>query len=247
MLTNRSGTNVPHILAWNVCDRCLGLEAVPWSERYRKEHDEAKAAAATKRSREQAERVLGAGPAHDLDAYVGEYAHPGYGALAVSRDGDRLRARLDDLTWTLEHVHYDVFRARDEASAMNLDASPLVTFLTGVSGDVGRLAAQMEPAVPDVVFQRVPPAGMTDPQFLERFAGVYELAGVRMAITMKGRHALAATVPGQPTYELEPTKGTAFAFKGLSGFAIEFTLEGGRVTGAVVTQPWGVFTATRVP
>ena len=45
---------------------------------------------------------------------------------------------------------------------------------------------------------------------------------------------------------LVPYKGTIFHVKGLSGYSIEFKLDAaGRVTEAIVEQPFGVVTATK--
>jgi hypothetical protein len=87
---------------------------------------------------------------------------------------------------------------------------------------------------------------MREKGFLERFTGVYDLAGTSITVTLKGESVLQLSVPGQPDYELAPYKDNEFTLQGLNGFSVAFTLdETGAVTGAVVTQPNGVFTATR--
>jgi len=40
VLTNLNSNPVPYILSWNVYDRLLGLEPVPWGDRYRADYDE---------------------------------------------------------------------------------------------------------------------------------------------------------------------------------------------------------------
>jgi hypothetical protein len=76
--------------------------------------------------------------------------------------------------------------------------------------------------------------------------GLYELAGVVVTISLKGEVTLQASIPGQPDYQLVPYKDTEFTLKGLSGFSIAFKSDAsGAVTAAVITQPNGVFTATR--
>ena len=58
--------------------------------------------------------------------------------------------------------------------------------------------------------------------------------------------SLRLTVPGQPQYELLPTKGLAFDVKGLPGFSVEFQKDGsGKISEAVFTQPNGVVRAAR--
>jgi len=56
---------------------------------------------------------------------------------------------------------------------------------------------------------------------------------------------MGLTVPGQPTYTLEPYLGTEFNLKDQKGFSVKFTVVNDKVTEAVFIQPNGVFTATR--
>ncbi len=53
------------------------------------------------------------------------------------------------------------------------------------------------------------------------------------------------TVPGQPTYDLEPYLGTEFRIKGLEGYSVLFQVEKKDVTGLVFIQPNGTFPAKR--
>lgn len=54
------------------------------------------------------------------------------------------------------------------------------------------------------------------------------------------------TVPGQPQYELVPTKGLSFDIKGLAGFSRGFQKDAsGKIAEIVFNQPNGVFRAKR--
>ena len=86
---------------------------------------------------------------------------------------------------------------------------------------------------------------MKDPEFLEKFVGEYELNEQTLTVALSG-NVLTATVPGQPTFTLEPYKGTEFKLKGIPGYSVKFTLEGGKSTEATFIQPNGIFTAKRV-
>ncbi|NIN10264.1 MAG: serine hydrolase, partial [Gemmatimonadales bacterium] len=71
-------------------------------------------------------------------------------------------------------------------------------------------------------------------------------AGTPITVALKGADALTLTVPGQPTYDLVPTRGTSFDLKGLSGYSVEFKRgEDGSVQEVVIFQPNGTFVATR--
>jgi hypothetical protein len=82
--------------------------------------------------------------------------------------------------------------------------------------------------------------------FLEPFAGEYELGAVIVTVALRGEDTLTLTVPGQPTYVLEPVRGTTFNLKGLKGFSVEFKKDAtGKVTEVVFYQPQGTAVAKR--
>jgi hypothetical protein len=142
----------------------------------------------------------------------------------------------------LKHYHYDTF----EATIERFDISIKLSFSTNVKGDIDTLSAPMEPTVKDIVFKRVPNKQMADKSFLEQFTGLYEVMGMTMTVALKGENALIVSIPGQPTLELVPYKGTEFHIKGLSGFSVEFKRdEAGTITEALLVQPNGAFSAKK--
>jgi hypothetical protein len=67
-----------------------------------------------------------------------------------------------------------------------------------------------------------------------------------VTVSLEGESTLRLLVPGQPLYELVPTKGLAFDVKGLSGFSVEFKKsDSGQIVEAVVFQPNGTFVAKK--
>jgi hypothetical protein len=68
------------------------------------------------------------------------------------------------------------------------------------------VAVPLEPKVPEIVFNRRPDAKLSDPAYLQRFVGVYELAGQEVTFALQG-NVLTVTVPGQPLHELVPDRG----------------------------------------
>jgi CubicO group peptidase (beta-lactamase class C family) len=242
VLTNLNGNPVPGIVTYNIFDRLLGLEEVPWSERSRKIYNEVKEAGEKSKVKTETARVSDTHPSHTLDAYTGDFEHPGYGVISIGRDGEELQARFNSLVIPLKHYHYDIF----EAVIEKFDLSMKVTFSTNIRGDIDGLSAPLEPLVKDIVFKRVARKEMTEKNFLEQFAGDYELMGMTVTVALKGDKALSLSVPGQPEYELVPYQGTEFQLKGLSGFGVEFKRdEVGKVIEAVLEQPGAVFTAKR--
>jgi hypothetical protein len=91
----------------------------------------------------------------------------------------------------------------------------------------------------------MPDKGMMEASFLEKFVGEYELSDQILSISLR-ENSLILSIPGQPDYELVPYKGTEFKLKDLSGFSITFTTDTAEsVTEAVITQPNGVFKASK--
>jgi CubicO group peptidase (beta-lactamase class C family) len=242
VVLNNAESPAPWIVTLNLCDRLLGLDQAPWHERLKQEHAEGKTAMEKARAEHAADRVTGTQPSHPLAAYSGEFAHPAYGNAAIELRDEGLRISYNSFTSTLEHYHYDVFEAASDA----WDQRMKISFSSNIKGDIDSFSAPLEPAVKDIVFTRAPRQELLETAFLRQFTGIYELAGVAVTITLKGEHALLASVPGQPDYELVPYKDLEFTLKGLSGFSIAFRRDAsGAVVAARITQPNGVFTATR--
>jgi hypothetical protein len=104
----------------------------------------------------------------------------------------------------------------------------------------------LETGVKDIVFTRVPDRALRDDAFLATLAGTYELGPNPVTVARRGPGVLTLTIPGQPTYELVPVKGTRFLLRGLSGFSVEFKKDDrGAVREMVFHQPEGTYVARR--
>lgn len=199
---------------------------------------------AEQQGKEQSEtkRVAGTSPSHPLEAYTGDFEHPGYGLLSITLNEAELRATLNDMVFPLRHYHYDIFELVMERWDLALKTS----FLTNTQGDIDTLIVPFESTGNDIVFKRAPNRQMQDRAFLEQFVGIYELMDMQVVVAFKGEHTLIVSFPGQPESELVPNKGTEFLVKGQSGVSVEFQRDAsGRVTEAVATMPDGVFHASK--
>lgn len=242
ILSNMEATPVPVILCYTLADRFLGLEPVDWHGRIKQEYDEMKAAIEKGKEKSGMDRVADTQPSHALDAYTGDYEHPAYDTLTIEREDDHLKTTLNSLSVVLAHYHYDIFEAHVE----KFDLHMKVAFSTNVKGDIDTVSMPLEPAVKEIVFKRIASKQMSEKAFLEQFVGTYEVSGVNLFISLKGDNTLFIVAPGQPEYELVPYKGTIFQLKGLSGFGVEFIVDAqGKVTEALLTQPYGVVTAKK--
>ena len=242
VLTNMSGTPVPGILTYNIFDRLLNLAIVPWSERFKVDEAVIKEAEQKGKQKTEEDRVPNTTPSHALNAYTGDFEHPGYGVLSVEVQNDALQATYNGMVCSLKHYHYDIF----ELVLESWDIALKVSFATNVRGDIESITAPFEVTAKDIVFKRIPAKAMRDKSFLEQFVGTYTVVNMDITVALKGTNLLQMTVPAQPEYTLVPYKGTEFHIQGLSGFSVEFKRdESNTVVEAVLTQPNGVFTAKK--
>lgn len=161
--------------------------------------------------------------------------------------GQGLAFTISGITSPLEHWHYEVWNVPEGASDPVFTDTKL-QFASDVKGNVASVAAPFEPAVADIVFTRRPDARLSDPEYLRRFTGTYELpGGVAFTVELVGNQ-LTVNIPGQPQYHLEPALGGEFTLAEASIIRVRFVEdEKGRVTALLLDQPQGIFTATRKP
>jgi len=142
VLTNLSGDNpVPTLLERAVYDRLLGLEPVPWFERF---------SARTAARREQAARLQTAeiqgpppGAARPLEAYRGAFRHAAYGDMAIepAANGRFLAGRLHKLTFALRPLGGDLFAVPE--TVWPLREGLRVRFEVDGAGNVLRLSTPL--------------------------------------------------------------------------------------------------------
>lgn len=237
VFTNLNGNPLPNIVAFNVFDRLLGLEPVPWNQRFLESEKKGKESEQEAKNKGYIPQKHGTHPSHDLKDYVGDYSNPGYGIATIAPDGDAFQLTLNRVSKPLKHYHYDVFQVPEDP--LDPFEKLKVMFLTDLNGDISSLSMPLEPSVKDILFTRMPDKQLTERSFVEAFAGQYEIPGapVPLTVTLRGDHTLVASVPGQPDYQLNPKRGTAFQLADFSGITIEFKRDAsGKVTEAVLDQ-----------
>ncbi|HSR67326.1 MAG TPA: serine hydrolase [Acidobacteriota bacterium] len=247
VLTNQNASALPSLLTAHATDRILDLEGKDWMAEALE--NRAKGLEMQKESEEKKEtlRITGTQHSHPLQDYAGDYVHPGYGKLSIAYDGDALTLTYNGIVTPLEHWHYDTFNGLENPDDRTFEDFKL-QFETNLRGDITSVSAPFEPSVDPIVFRREAEARLSDPDYLARFTGRFELGPQKMTIAVKG-DKLTLSITGQPTYTLKPYKGTEFNIGDLQGFSVEFQFdeEGGeRATQLVFKQPNGVFTAKRI-
>ena len=243
VLTNLPNGQTPEVLAYNVYDRLLGLDPMPWFERFKEQEAKAKKEEEEGKKNKPTDRKAGTHPSHNLADYAGEYQNAGYGIMKVAMKGDRLELSLNRLgPYPLEHYHYDIFQVPEDADGVA--AGEKFQFEMNKKGEIDRIAAPLAPALgEDIVFTRSPQKISKD--VLQKLAGDYLLNEQTITFAVVG-DVLRLTVPGQPQYELIPGKELSFDIKGLPGFSVDFQMDAsGKVSEAVFNQPNGVFHAKR--
>jgi CubicO group peptidase (beta-lactamase class C family) len=235
VFVNLDGTTMPNVVMYNVLDRLLGLDQVPWNLRFldiQKKADQSEEAA--KKQGFTAPKS-GTHPSHELKDYAGEFENPGYGRVTIMAQGSDFQIKLNRLSSPLKHFHYDVFEVPE--NPLDPFEKEKVIFHTDVKGEISSLSMTLEPNVSDIVFNRVAESRMREKSFLESLAGEYELPGTVLTVALRGDYTLVASTPGQPPRELLPRHGTLFDLSGLSGVSLEFKLDAaGKSTEAVFYQ-----------
>jgi CubicO group peptidase (beta-lactamase class C family) len=247
ILTNKNGTGVPELLARHTIDRLLKLEPIDWNRESLVRRDVARAEQKKAEGRKEELRRPGTKPAHKLEEYAGDYFHPGYGTLRIDvqgAGGSRLQVTYNHLSSPLEHWHYETWSGVSDIEPPIFENQRFL-FETDTVGNVVAVKTNFEPLLTEgITFEKKPDGRLSDPAFLARFVGDYELTGQTVSIQLAG-NVLTVNVAGQPQYHLVPETGGEFSLKEASGFRVRFEEEAGKVTAVTFLQQNGVFTAKR--
>ncbi|HYL97771.1 MAG TPA: carbamoyltransferase C-terminal domain-containing protein [Blastocatellia bacterium] len=173
-----------------------------------------------------------------LDDYAGEYGNA-TGVLIIKADGDTLEGTYNRQTTALSRSGHDSF----EASGENFKGYK-VSFIPDKVGFFGR--AVVDPGDgSEIVFTREPQVKAISKKFMRQCAGEYDFGGKRL-IVKYSPGSFTITAAGQPDYHLIAQEDV-FNLKNTPGYSVQFIADdGGAVSGAIVTQPNGVFYLERV-
>ena len=245
VLVNHGGSELRDALARAIIDRFLGASGKDWVGEALARKRAGEAAEVTARQAKGGSRVAGARPSHPPADLAGTYVHPGYGPLTIGLRNGILAGTYNDDSSPLTHWHYDVFDAttEDPENAL-LDAR--IQFVSDFYGRVSGVRIAIEPAVEPALFERRPEARLSDPAFLARLAGTYELAGNRVIISLAGDRLTWLSVGGQPA-ALLPALGGEFTHARRRDARIVFvTGASGNATALQLIDSSGVYEARRI-
>ena len=229
-----------NIVTYNVYERLLGLSLTPWSERQNAIRLKNKEAGKLARTKAGSGKVEGTRPSHKLDDYIGEFAHPAYGVLTISKSNDSLLFDFHKIRLPLSHFHYDRFDTPDDEQ----DGKWSVSFITNPQGEVDRAEMSLDEAA--VTFRRRVAAALTEINTLRQYAGEYETpSGGRFQVVIRPGETLAIQNPDGTFRNLIPWQPHRFHIKEFADVVYEFTVVGGRTTGLKQSDPSGEYLFTR--
>ena len=238
VMTNTSSSAMAPVVAYRVLDELLGLESLDWFSSFKARYD---AATGGIREARGARRVVPDAPLpRPLEAYAGEYQHPGYGTLTITLEGGALQPRLGTMDLSLAHRHYETFDLEWHELSDQSHVFPLM-FLADPDGDITALTVPFEPTVEPLRFGRLPDTQAQDPEVLRRLCGTYAMGPIEVVVALKGDRLLTVSVPGAPPFELQAGRGLRFDLKGQPGITAEFELDETGAVARLVAQPLGIF------
>jgi hypothetical protein len=244
VLTNKNGTPLPGLVVQTAADRIFGLEAVDWVGDAAKRQAEGREAQKKAEEKKATRRRPGTTPSHKLVEYAGDYWHPGYGVLKVEMKGPQLVFTYNAISTPLEHWHFETFNGlkTDDPTFEDMKLS----FRTDVNGNVAAVAVPLEATLGDIVFTKKPDAKLSDPAYLNKVTGKYQLQSQTITVSLRG-DSLTMVLPGQPVYDLVPELAGEFSLKQVKVINLKFMEDAkGQVTGIEIYQPGGVFEAKRI-
>lgn len=245
ILTNKNGTGVPELLVRHTIDRLLKLEpSINWNGEALALRESARAELKKGEAKKEEMRRPGTKPAHKLEEYAGDYFHPAYGTLRVEVAGKNLQVTYNHMTSPLEHWHYETWNGVKDVEPPVFEDQKFL-FETDTRGNVVAVKTDFEPTLAEgITFEKKPDARLSDPAYLARFVGDYDLTGQTISVQLAG-NVLTVNVPGQPQYHLVPELGGELSLKEARSFRVRFEEQDGKVTAMIFLQPNGVFTSKR--
>jgi len=151
ILTNMNGSVISMPLVYRVIDAFINEPQTDYSGNLLKAYKPLLEAGAAAEKKAESERVMGTKPSLDLDKYVGTYKNDLYGDASVTLENGQLKVTFGPFISSLEHWHYDTFRATFVTSGIS---KTLVSFGLDTQGKADTLSLAM-PGMSGYPFKRV--------------------------------------------------------------------------------------------
>jgi hypothetical protein len=119
VITNLNNSWIPQVVLYHIFDAYLGPRDKDWNDVIYQVQLESEAESKERLTREEDARVEDTEPSLPLDAFVGVYADILYGEAEITLENGALRLSVGpSFQGTLEHWHFDTFRARWDDSQL---------------------------------------------------------------------------------------------------------------------------------
>ena len=225
-------------LSYNVYERLLGMDQVPWTDRLLDIRLKNKKAGTEARSKAGYGHVANTKPSHPLEDYAGEYEHPAYGILKIGLKDNQLQFDFHKIRFPMTHFHYDRFDTPDDEQ----DGKWSVNFSTNPQGDIDKATMSLDEA--EATFTRRSPT--IDAAVAQRLVGTYETpGGFKFQVVMKPASGLHIVESGSPDQKLIPYKGLKFRVQEFADVVVEFVEENGQITALKQIDPSGEYVSKR--
>src|SRR2546426_2589324 len=225
-------------ISYNVYERLLGMDQVPWTDRLLDIRLKNKKAGTEARSKAGYGRIANTKPSHPLEDYAGEYEHPAYGILKIGLNSRDNQFDFHKIRLPLAHFHYDRFDTPNDEQ----DGKWSVNFSTNPQGDIEKATMSLDEA--EATFVRRP--ATLDAATGQRLAGSYETpTGGKFQVVFRPGSGLFIVQPGAPDQKLVPYKGLKFHVPEFADVIIEFVEENGQITTMRQITPGGVFVSKK--
>lgn len=225
---------LPNVLTFSLFDRLLGLEPVPWSERFLDIVKRNKEAGLAARAKAAKNRVSDTRPSHRLADYAGTFEHRLYPDVRIAMTGEALTFAFRNFVLPLSHFHYDRFDTPDD----EIHGKWAVNFSIDPQGEVSALTLTLDEA--EATFTRR--AGDVSAERAALLAGVYETpGGFKCEVVVRNDRELYFVEPGQLDRRLMPYGELRFRSPSFSLVVWGFVMEDGKVTGMTITNEEGEY------
>jgi len=229
-----------------IADRMLKLTYRNWNKYLLDADKKAKDAAKAVVKNDSLGRKFNTKPSHELSDYTGTFSNKGYGSIEIMLKGGNLTSKFNSIDIKFEHFHYDQFKAYPQDPSFDEADAFKVSFHTDDKGNISKLSIPFEAGVKDIEFEKEAKKIDVSKAELEKYTGDYDMAGTTVKVYINDKNTLMVLVPGQPDYELVPTKKDEFDLKIMKGFSVKFDLnEKGESSAINFIQPNGTFKAPK--
>jgi hypothetical protein len=164
-------------------------------------------------------------PPRAIGAYAGVFEHPGYGRVVVQSRADAARPlgfEYNGMRSSAAHHHHEVFRV--PPSSTDLLDETVLHFVPDAEGDIRELRLRLEPALPPIVFRRLPDGELLLRERLLRFVGDYAGPAGLLSVALGADGVLTLVQGGGTAQTLQPIAGARFAVQGREDLQLLFRL-----------------------